>query len=303
MHLTGCLRTFVAVVLLAPLPLRAQSPASAPGTTPTSASLPDLATFLREVRRQIRLNSTAPSDYTCVERETEVKLDGDGHPTAKSTRTYEIYPAGAGAGPYRRLVSRDGVAVSASELAENDRKRQAEIEGRLRDRKRETPANRDKRLRREADGRREWEALVDEVFRSFDLRMLGRESLAGRPTIVLAFAARPGVTATSRVGSLMQKMAGKAWVDEQDFEPARVEAVAVDDLTYRFGMFARVYKGTTVVWERQKVNGETWVPVRLEIRANARVFLFRRLGLHRVVEDFNYRRFTASTSSSFGGLR
>lgn len=298
MHLTGCLRTFVAVVVLAPLPAGGQSSANVPTTRTISAPLPDLAAFLREVRRRIRLDSDAQSGYTCVERETEVRLDGDGHQTAMSTRTYEIYPPAAGVGPYRRLVSRDGVAVPASELADNDRKRQAEIQGRARDREREIPADRDKRLRREAADRREREALVDEVFRVFDLRMLGRETVAGRPAIVLAFVARPGVAAKSRVGALLQKTAGKVWVDEQDFEPVHLEAAATDDLTYGFGMFARVYKGTTVVWERQKVNGETWMPVRLEIRANARVLLFRRLGLHRVIDYFNYRRATSSSASA-----
>lgn len=102
---------------------------------------------------------------------------------------------------------------------------------------------------------------------------------------------------------MIRKLAGTVWVDEQDFEPVRVEARAVDDVTYGFGMFARIYKGTTAVWERQKVNGEAWVPARLEIRASARVLLFRRLGLHRITDYFNYRRLSVSASSSYGGAR
>ena len=53
---------------------------------------------------------------------------------------------------------------------------------------------------------------------------------------------------------------------------------------------ARIFKGTTVFWERRKVNDDAWVPARLEIRADARVLLFRRLGLHRVTDYLNYRR-------------
>jgi hypothetical protein len=102
---------------------------------------------------------------------------------------------------------------------------------------------------------------------------------------------------------MVQKLAGRVWVDEQDFEVVRVEAKAVDDLTYGFGMFARIYKGTSVLWERQKVDGETWVPTRLEIRANARVLLFRRLSLHRIIDYFDYRKSTVATSAAFGTSR
>ena len=79
-------------------------------------------------------------------------------------------------------------------------------------------------------------------------------------------------------------------MDEQDLQVIRVEAKSTDDVNYGFGMFARIYKGTTVLWERRKVDDNAWVPARLEIRADARVFLFRRLGLHRVIDYLNYRR-------------
>lgn len=314
MHVTGWFRAIAIVVLAVPAasPARAQQPAphaTAPAPQLASAvpqpaaSLPALGPFLDEVRRHIRLDSAGQAAYTCVQRETEVKLDGDGKPTETTTRLYEIYPAAGGVGQYRRLVSTNGVRVPANELADADRKRRNEIEERAREFRTESVADRDRRLRREADERREREALVGEIFRLVDFRLVDREWLAGRPAIVLAFSARPNASASTRMGSMVQKLAGRVWVDEQDFEVVRVEGRAVDDVTYGFGMFARVYKGTTVVWERQKVNEETWVPVRLEIRANARVLMFRRLSLHRIIDYFDYRKSSVSTSASFGTSR
>lgn len=290
--------TIIAAILVMPLPLSAQPASAPPGAAPP---LPDLKTFVAQTRSHIRLDNLVRADYTCLQRETEVKLDGDGRPTGTSTRVYEIYPAAGGAGSYRRLVSRDGVPLPAAELAENDRRRQSEVEQQARAMQRENPGEREKRLRREAEERREHEALLDEVFRLMDFRMLGREWLAGRPTIVLAIQPRSGAKAVTRMGSMVQKVTGRVWVDERDFEAVRVEARAADDITYGLGLFARVYKGTTLLWERQKVNGEAWVPARLEIRASGRFLLFRRLGLHRVTDYFNYRRLTAaSASASFG---
>ena len=83
-------------------------------------------------------------------------------------------------------------------------------------------------------------------------------------------------------------------MDEEDLQVVRVEAKSTEDVNYGFGMFARVFKGTTVLWERGKVDDTAWVPTRLEIRADARVLLFRRLGLHRVTDYLNYRRLTGA---------
>ena len=83
----------------------------------------------------------------------------------------------------------------------------------------------------------------------------------------------------------------------EDFEVVKIEARAVEDLTYGFGIFARIYKGTTVRWERSKVDGDSWMPARLEIRADARVLLFRRVAVYRVTDYFNYRKFAPASAS------
>lgn len=281
MHYSGWIhRGLVGVALAASLPLLAQS--SAP---PSGGVTMDTAALLREVRRRIPLDADLQSGYTCVERETEVRLDGDGHPTSTTIREYELYPSMDGNPPFKRLIARDGVAVGATELAEMDRRRQAELS-----------SERDKRLRHEAEDRRERQALVDELFRLFDFRVTGRETLSGRPAFLVSFTPRPGQATSSRIASIGQKFVGTAWVDEQDLQVIRVEAKSTDDVNYGFGMFARIFKGTTVLWERRKVDNDAWVPARLEIRAAARVLLFRRLDLHRVTDYLNYRRLSSPSS-------
>jgi hypothetical protein len=306
MYRPGRMRRAIALgVLFFPAVIGAQAPgASGSREHSAAAPLPELNAFLAEVRRHIRPETIAQTQFACVQRETEVKLDGDGNPTETETRVYEIYPPTPGAsGPYRRLVSRNGVNVPESELAEKDRRRQAEIEERMRQFRRESPEERERRLRREAKERDEHQAVVDDAFRTLDLRMAGREWLAGRPSIVLTFVGRPQSRPTTRFGSVMQKLKGRIWVDEQDFEIVKVEGRAAEDITYGFGLFARIHEGTTASWERRKVNGEAWTPVRLEIRATARVLLFRRLALHRIVQYFDFRKSPVSASSTFSGTR
>jgi hypothetical protein len=280
MHHSGWIhRALVAAALAASLPLLAQSPAT------VTRDAADTAALLKEVRRRIPLDADLQSGYSCVQRETDVRLDGDGRPTSTTIREYELYPAVDGMPPFKRLIARDGKPVSQAELAETDKQRRAVLT--------EGAGDRDKRLRQEAQERRERQALVDEFFRLFDFRLSGRETLSGRPTLLVAFTARPGLTAASRAASIAQKFVGTAWVDERDLQVVRVEARSTEDVNYGFGMFARIFKGTTVQWERRKVNDDAWVPARLEIRADARVLLFRRLGLHRVTDYLNYRRISS----------
>lgn len=291
MHRTFWSRRVLAAVMTAfPLCLLAQAP-----------PLPEPSAFLREVRRHVRFD--AMGQYAYVQRETEVKLDGDGKQTGTTTRVYEIFPGTSGLGAYKRLIERDGVPVSAEELQRSDQKRRDDIEQQLRRFRTEDGTGREKRLQAAASERGEREAQIDDVFRVCEFRLVGRDMAAGRPAILVAFSPRAGAAASTRIGAIAQKLAGQAWIDEADHEVVRVEAKAIEDVTYGFGIFARVYKGTTVSWAREKVNGEAWVPTRLDVRASARVFLFRRLGLHLITDYFNYRRFPANLASSLQPAR
>lgn len=293
-------RTIVAAGLLVPLCLPGLEAGPQAPSSSAERPLPDLATFFAAVRGQLEEDRSSPA-FTWIERETEIRFDGEGQPSGTKTKVYEVYPAEGGAAePYRRLIARNGVPVPLSELTESDRKQQARALKARRGRESEESRDRARRLARDAEERRERGRLIDDVFRVVDPRLLRREWIAGRPTIVLAFTGRPGAKAATRVGSIAQKLAGTVWVDEEDLEPIRIEAHAVGDIDYGFGMFARVYKGTTAVWERQKIGGQAWLPTRLEIRANARVMMVRRLRILRFVEYSDYRVFRDSAALSLG---
>ena len=67
--------------MAASLPLFAQSP------LPVSAGgAADTAALLREVRRRIPVDVDLQAGYVCLQRETEVRLDGDGRPTSRTIR-------------------------------------------------------------------------------------------------------------------------------------------------------------------------------------------------------------------------
>ncbi len=261
--------------------------------------LPDQATFLQQVRKNLQTDEHLQRGYAYRSEERVVQLDKNGGVKKTEARGYEIYPPGEGVPGYRRLVSRDGVPVSAQELDKADRKQREKVLKAVADRDHESPSSRADRVRKEADQRRDEQQLMDEVFHVFDFRLVRREDVAGRPAIVVAFSPRPGVKARSRRSSIAMKFAGQAWVDEQDHQVVRVNVQAIDDVTIGWGLLARVYKGAEGTFERRKVNDEAWLPARAEFRAGGRIALFKRFSVDVTDQFSDYKKFSVDTTSSF----
>jgi hypothetical protein len=70
----------------------------------------------------------------------------------------------------------------------------------------------------------------------------------------------------------------------------RAHATAVDDLTYGFGMVARLGKGTSVTLTRERVEPDLWLPTSIRFTGKGRALLVRRLDIDQVIEWTNYRR-------------
>ena len=90
-----------------------------------------------------------------------------------------------------------------------------------------------------------------------------------------------------------------AWISEDDHELVKLEAEAIDDLSFGLGVLAKLHKGARLSFLRRKVNGEVWLPAVVNYSGNARVgllFMLRRSGTS---EFSGYRKYTVDTSSSF----
>ena len=65
--------------------------------------------------------------------------------------------------------------------------------------------------------------MIDDVFAVYEIQLIGREMLDGRPTIVASLTPRKKVKTRSDAGSYLKKMRGKAWVNESDRQVVRIE--------------------------------------------------------------------------------
>jgi hypothetical protein len=258
-----------------------------PGEETVAAPLPEAGAFLAEVRERLHTDDFLLDQYTFTEKRTERQMDGNGRLKKVSASSYEVYPSAEPGHTYRKLVERDGKPLPVDELAKEDRKQQAK-EARAAARSAEAQAER---------RRKETEA-IDEIFRLYDIQVVGRETLEGRNAILVTFASRPGVETTTKPGKIVKKFSGRAWIDEADRQLVRVEANLTDDLSFGFGILAKLKKGARAELQRRKVNDEIWLPAEARFVGHARVFLVKSLHIDALSEYSGYKKFTIATDSA-----
>src|SRR4051812_38349568 len=184
--------------------------------------LPDQESFLRETRARLHPDASLQSGYVYLETRREQKLDKNGRVQEESVKVYESYPGLPGEDRWDRLVSENGRPRPASVLDQEMRDRQKKAEALARESV-EQPANLAARQQRDlAEKRRDFDAVLDDLFRVYDIRMQGRERLDGHDTIVFSLTPRRDAKTRTREGGQMRQFTVRAWVNESDHELVRV---------------------------------------------------------------------------------
>lgn len=285
--MTRFLQVLAGVALLA-LALPATPAAAAP-----QEPLPDLKLFLAQVHRHLASNRLAQLNYIFDERVTDVSHDGDGRVTKTQVREFEIYPAADSDMTYQRLLSVDGVAVPAEDLASEDREQAERVREWVARTSREGESDRQERLREEADARRQEQAIVDEVMQMYIIRLLWREMTDGRPTIVVMFTPDQNYKPRSNEAKILRRFQGRAWFDEEEYQLVRLEAKAMDNATIALGFVARLDKGSWASFERRKHADGAWLPVMSHFVGTGRLLLVKRIDIDRRSDFSNYRPYAS----------
>lgn len=231
------------------------------GAARQAAPLPAPEPFYAETRANVERAQTAQAQFAYRERRTELHLNPFGRMGTGGTVVYDVTPL-PGGGTERRLVERDGKAVSDAEVER----------------------------RRPRGGRSRRQSIVDDTVNVLRFTIDHRAIRGGRSVIAVRFEPRADASAETREGSLAQRFSGTIFVDEELREVAHVEATAIDDLTYGFGMVARLGRGTTVQLEREPIEENLWLPTSIRFSGRGRALLFRRLEIDQLIEWSNYRR-------------
>jgi len=97
----------------------------------------------------------------------------------------------------------------------------------------------------------------------------------------------------------MLHVAGRAWINENDHELARLHLEVIDPISIGLGILAKLQKGATIEYERRQFNDEIWLPVRIEIAFNLRLLLVKGLDMRQIIEYSDHKKYSVDTILKF----
>jgi hypothetical protein len=128
----------------------------------------------------------------------------------------------------------------------------------------------------------------------FEGELLRTDTWRGRPVQVIRFWPRAGFgDAPNRMMSVVSKCEGELWVDVENRQIARVRTVLTEEENFIAGLFGRLHRGTSADVESE-FDGRLWLPKRVTMTVDARMYFIRRIR-RRVHYDFlNFRSLSAA---------
>ena len=257
--------------------------------TPAQTALPDAAGLARRVRDAVRLDNELQAQFSYLEQRRELRVSKLGKVDVGAQRTFEVFPSAVPGRTYKRLIAVDGQPLSSAELARRDAEHAADVAAETARRQGETARERSARLKEEADAQRERNAIIDDGFAVFEAKITGREVLEGHQMLVVELTPRSDARVTTREGRWMKQFEGRAWIAEEDYQVARLEMRARDDVTIGWGILGRVHEGSRFVFTRRKFEN-AWLPAEVVFDATGSTLLFRKFDIDLVTTYSGYKR-------------
>ena len=190
--------------------------------------------------------------------------------TSRSKRTVKTYQVTMIEGsPYNKLIAINDRPLSPAQAAEESRKYRSETDRR----RKETPAERQKRLAKYQAERRQDHELMSEMIKAFDFTLRGEETINGHRCFVLEATPRAAYQPKNRDTKALTGMRGKMWIDDTQYQWVKVHAEVFRPVA--FGLFiAHVQPGTEFDLEQAPVQNNIWLPSHFSTRVNATILLF-----------------------------
>jgi len=247
---------------------------SGPDASQNQASVTDARQVMLPSVLATQRSLQARGHYTYVQRDEDRRLDSLGQVKSESVDVTRIVVVNGTR--FEQLLEHNGQPPSAME-----RKRSDDDLDKL---KHETPDEHAARIRKDQEDR----ALLQDVLEAFDFRLVGEETVGGRPAYVLHATPHPGYHAHGKYAKMFSRVEGKLWVDKQDFGWIKVDVHAIESFSMGL-ILARVERGSQITIEQACVSEAVWVPKRVEIRATARILFLKSLDIQRTLTYTDYR--------------
>ena len=239
------------------------------------ASMPDVRQIVESSIATTQRHWQTRLRYSYMERDEDRRLDSEGHLKSEEvdiSRTILVNGV-----PIEELIERNGQPPSAEEQRKHNEK--------LDKLKRETPAQRTERLRKQAE---DDTSLVREIPKAFDFQLMGEEMVNGRLAYLLQATPHPGYQPEGKYGKMFAKVEGKLWVDKQDLGWIKADGQVIQP--FSIGLFlVRVLRGSHITMNQTRLDDGIWMPEHVQMRAAAKIFFVKSLVIDRVLTYSEYR--------------
>jgi hypothetical protein len=181
--------------------------------------------------------------------------------------------------PYERLIRKNGSPLGPAKQRREDRKYLKT----LKERENESPSERAVRIRRYESDR----AFIGDIPEAYNFRLLGEETVEGRPAWVVQMTSRPEFIPSAPHASMLEHIEGKLWIDKEDVRWAKAEAHVIDTISIGW-ILARIGPGARFSVQQTRVSSGLWMPRRLTINGMAHVMIVHARALNEQLTYSDY---------------
>jgi len=248
----------------------------------------DVAALWREViANQDELDNRV-AEYAFKQTEKDREISEKGELKKETIKVYEVYPL-PNREPVQKLISENGVPLSAERAAKEDKRVQEEFV--KADREKEKDEKKVAQRRAEREKKKAEGTEISPFLKVCEFVSPRREVLDGRETIVFDFRPRAGFKPKTREESLIAKLVGVVWIDPVDKQIIRLEARLAEGFKMAGGLLVSLKPGAALVIEQTRMAQGVWLPKFAQINLSVKVLLFSGGDYNKTIEWSEYRHF------------
>lgn len=263
---------------------------------PAATEALDVVGLWRQVNSNQNEVEKRVSEYSFMQQETDREINNKGEVKKETVKVSEIFPI-ANREPISKLISENGVPLSAERAAKEEKRVQEEFLKADRDRDKNEQKQQKRRAERQqkntgkGNGDENDDVEISEFLKVCEFVSPRRERFRDRDAVVFDFRARPGFRPSNRKEDLISKLVGVVWIDPADKQVMRLEARLSEGFKMAGGLLFSLRPGAAFVMEQTRMEEGVWLPRLAQINLSMKVLLFGGGDMNKTIEWSDYKHF------------